>query len=288
MVLIRLPELDQTRGMTRSLLQQIELTLSLAKRDIKARYKDSLLGFLWSLVRPAILTLVLWLVFAKILPMPFNEMGAPFWLHVLVSVLAWNFFIGTLTDATHSVTANASLLKKVRIQAQVFPIAAMISNAVHFGLAMLVVLIYLAFSPIGLHIELMWLPVAIIVQGVITLGLALFLSALNVYYRDVGSILELGGMALFYITPVIYPVSVAFQKLKEGWGAQYAHAYMLNPMAPVVVAVRRATLYTGAITELPDGQLTYYLAIAAGAGLLLFIAGWLFFQWLSRDFADQL
>ncbi len=274
--------------MKRSLKQQAELTLSLAKRDIKARYKDSVLGFLWSLVRPAILTLVLWLVFTKLLPMPFNEMGAPFWLHVLVSVLGWNFFMGSVTDATHSITSNSSLLKKVRISAEVFPIAAIISNGVHFALAMMVVLLYLIFSPLGIHSEIFWVPLACIVQLLLTLGLALFLSALNVYYRDVGSILELGGMALFYITPVIYPVSVAFQKLQDGWGSQYANLYMLNPMAPVVVALRRGTLYTGDKVELSDGQLIHYLEIAGVTGLVFAVAGWLFFRWLSRDFADQL
>lgn len=274
--------------MKRSFKQQVELTLSLAKRDIKARYKDSVLGFLWSLVRPAILTLVLWLVFTKILPMPFNEMGAPFWLHVLVSVLGWNFFLGSVTDATHSVTGNSSLLKKVRINSEVFPIAAIISNGVHFALAMVIVILYLIFSKMGIHAEIVWLGAAMVVQLLITLGVSLILSALNVYYRDIGSILELGGMAMFYITPVIYPVSVAFQKLESGWGSQYANLYMLNPMAPVIVAIRRGTLYTGDQAELADGQLLHYLEIAGITGLLLSVFGWLFFRWLSRDFADQL
>lgn len=274
--------------MNRTLKQQAELTLSLAKRDIKARYKDSILGFLWSLVRPAILTVVFWLVFTKILPMPFNEMGAPFWLHVLVSILGWNFFFGSLVDATNSITGNASLLKKVRINCEVFPIASIISNGVHFALAMFVVLIYIAFSDIGIHAEILWLAAAIVVQILLTLGCSLILSAMNVYYRDVGSVLELGGMALFYITPVLYPVSVAFSKMTEGWGAKLAQVYMYNPMAPVIVAVRRSTLYSRDIVELPDRDLLYYLVIAGIVGVVLSVVGWLYFRWLSRDFADQL
>lgn len=274
--------------MNRSFKQQAELTLSLAKRDIKARYKDSVLGFLWSLIRPAILTVVLWLVFTIILPMPFNEMGAPFWLHVLVSILGWNFFIGSLTDATHSITANASLLKKVRINCEVFPIAAIISNGVHFALAMIVVLLYLLFSGMGLHQEIVWVAGAMVVQIILTFGLALILSAMNVYYRDIGSILELGGMAMFYITPVIYPVSVAFQKMEAGAGSDFAKIYMLNPMAPVIVALRRGTIYTGAQVELSDAMLFNYLEIAGIVGVVLSAGGWLYFRWLSRDFADQL
>jgi ABC-2 type transport system permease protein len=140
----------------------------------------------------------------------------------------------------------------------------------------------------GIHAEIVWLGAAMVVQLLITLGVSLILSAMNVYYRDVGSILELGGMALFYITPVIYPVSVAFQKLESGWGSQYANIYMMNPMAPVIVAIRRGTLYTGDHGELTDGQLLHYLEIAGISGLLLTVFGWLFFRWLSRDFADQL
>lgn len=274
--------------MNRSLKQQIELTLSLAKRDIKARYKDSILGFLWSLVKPAVLTVVLWLVFTKIIPMPFNEMGAPFWLHLLVSILGWNFFFGSLTDATNSITNNASLLKKVRINCEVFPIAAIISNGVHFALAMIVVLLYLIFSHIGIHKEIIWLAGSLVVQLLLTFGLCLILSAMNVYYRDVGSVLELGGMAWFYITPIIYPVSVAFQKLGEGWDSRYAKIYMLNPMTPVAVALRRGTLYTGDRVEVPDALLFNYLEIAGIVGLVLSGVGWLYFRWLSRDFADQL
>src|SRR5689334_6700383 len=99
--------------MTRTLRQQTELVLSLTKRDLKARYKDSVLGFFWSLLRPAFLTLVIWLVFYKLLPVGVGGGPAPFWMHIMLSVLAWNYFLGSLTDATFSLYANASLLKKI-------------------------------------------------------------------------------------------------------------------------------------------------------------------------------
>lgn len=274
--------------MKRSSKQQVELVLSLAKRDIKARYKDSVLGFLWSLVRPAILTVVLWLVFTKILPMPFNEIGAPFWLHVLVSILTWNFFLGSLTDATQSITSNASLLKKVRINSEVFPIAAIISNGVHFALAMIVVVIYLLIWGSGLNATLIWFAAGMAVMILLTLGLSLILSATNVYSRDIGSILELGGMAMFYITPVIYPVTIAFQRMQEGWGERLAKIYMLNPMAPIIVAIRRGILYTGDQVELPGRVLFNYLEIAGIVSIVTCVVGWIYFRWLSPDFADQL
>lgn len=274
--------------MTRPLRQQVELVLSLAKRDLKARYKDSVLGFFWSLLRPAFLTFVLWVVFYKLWPNQFVTLPVPYWMHVLVGVLTWNFLMGALTDATHSLPANANLLKKVRLDAEVFPISAIIANGVHFTLAMLMVLVLLLVSGVGIHWELLLLPVILGLVALLVLGTALFLSSLNVYYRDIGSALELAGMALFYITPVIYPVTMAYAKLHQKLGPFWSTAYMLNPAAPLIVAMRRVTLYHGGNVELPDSRLLLFTAIAAGLSLILMLSGWIVFRRLARNFADEL
>ena len=274
--------------LTRPFRQQIELVLSLAKRDLKARYKDSVLGFFWSLLRPAFLTFILWVVFYKILPNQFGELPVPYWMHVLVGLLAWNFFLGALTDATHSLTINANLLKKVRLDAEVFPISAILANGVHFALAILLVFVLLLVSGIGIHWGLLLLPVIVVLEAILVLGVAFFLSSLNVYYRDVGSALELGGMALFYVTPVIYPLTLAYAKLHEKLGPFWSAAYMLNPAAPIIVAVRRVTLYPQGSVEIPDAKLLLFLGIAAVVAFALLISGWFVFRRLSRDFADEL
>jgi len=272
---------------TRPLRQQIELILSLAKRDLKARYKDSILGFFWSLLRPAFLTLILWIVFYKILPTHFNADGVPYWLHVLVSVLAWNFFIGALTEATHSIVNNGNLLKKVRLDAEVFPIAAILANGVHFALAFVIVFLILVIGHVGLHWSLLFVPVVVGVLALLVLGLSLFLSAFNVYFRDVGSALELGGLALFYVTPIIYPITAAYDKLSRA-GAAWPVVYMLNPVAPIIGALRRATLYGPKNAELADATLLMFFGIATGVSLVLVSSGWLVFRRLSRNFADEL
>lgn len=273
---------------TRPLRQQVELVLSLAKRDLKARYKDSVLGFFWSLLRPAFLTFILWVVFYKILPTQFGQLPVPYWMHVMVSVLAWNFFLGALTDATHSLVLNANLLKKVRLDAEVFPIASILANGVHFVLAMVLVVGVLVISQVGLHWHLLLLPVVIAIEALLVLGLALYLSAMNVYYRDVGSALELAGLALFYVTPVIYPLTIAYEKLNTKMGAFWSTAYMLNPIAPIIVAVRRVTLYRGGGVELSDVELLMFMGVATALALVLTITGWMLFRRLSRDFADEL
>lgn len=272
--------------MTRPFRQQIELILSLAKRDLKARYKDSVLGFFWSLLRPAFLTLVLWVVFYKILPNHFDQLPVPYWLHVLVSVLAWNFFLGGLTEATHSLVSNGNLLKKVRLDAEVFPIAAILAHGVHFVLAFAIVLVILVVAQVNLNWALLYLPVVLAIETLLILGTAFYLSALNVYYRDVGSALELAGIALFYMTPIIYPVMVAQRQL-ENLGTAWFPAYMLNPITPVLVALRRVTLYDKPV-EMPDAALLQYFGVATFLAMLLLITGWLLFRKLSRNFADEL
>jgi len=272
--------------MNRTFRQQFELTLSLAKRDLKARYKDSVLGFFWSLVHPAFLTLVFWVVFTKILPLPFNTSGVPFWLHMLISVLGWNFFYGSAMEATHSVVSNVSLMKKVRMDAEVFPIATIISNGVHFSLAMVLVVVLMLFTT-GVHLSIFYLIPVLLIEIMLTLGCAFYLSALQVYYRDVASVFELGGLALFYITPVLYPVSIAFDRLKHMAG-YWQKLYLLNPMAPVMIGIRRATIYTSANPELADWRLFEYLLASGVVALVVLISGWAFFRWLSRDFVDQL
>lgn len=268
---------------SRPFRQQLELIFSLAKRDLKAQYKESVLGFLWSLLKPAFLTLILWIVFARIVPIPFPHELAPYWLHVLISVLAWNYFIGSLFSATNSIIANGNLLTKVRLDAEVFPIASVLANAVHsalaFGLAVLVALL-----AVGLKPYVWLLPFILVIETILILGLAFYLSALNVLYRDVAGVLELVSMAWFYVTPIIYPLQVAQDKLAPKW----FHLYMLNPIAPIIASIRRVLLYGRKAGEIDHQILLHYLGIATIVSLVLMVTGWLFFRWLSPRFADEL
>lgn len=272
----------------RPLRQQLELVSSLAKRDLKVRYKDSVLGFLWSLFRPAFLTLVLWAVFAHILVVPFSIPGIPYWLHVLVSVLSWNFMVGSLFDASGSILSNASLIKKVRLDAEVFPVACIVANAVHYALALVLVVAVLVVGGYGLHWEILLLPAVVGVQVLLVLGLAFYVSALNVFYRDVGSMLELGTLAWFYVTPIIYPLNFAREQLLMRLGETGFMLYMLNPAAAIVAGTRRFLLYGGARAEVSDPQLGAYLVISFFVSLVIAVTGWLVFRRLSERFADEL
>ncbi len=278
--------------MNRPFRQQVELTLTLAKRDLKARYKDSVLGFFWSLFRPAFLTLVIWAVFSKLLDVKFPHSILPYWSHVLVSILAWNYFIGSLFDASNSVVANANLLKKVRLDAEVFPIAAIVANAVHFLLALAVVFVILLVTGVGLNPLLLLLPAILVLETLLILGFAFYLSALNVFYRDVASALEVFSLAWFYMTPIIYPAQVAWDKMQELFGPRggniWFHVYMLNPVAPVVVAIRKVVLFGVGVGEVRRGEMALYLGICTAVAAALTLSGWYVFRRLSKRFVDEL
>ncbi|MCX7625114.1 MAG: ABC transporter permease [Candidatus Sumerlaeaceae bacterium] len=268
--------------------QQLELILSLAKRDLKARYKDSVLGFFWSLFRPAFLTVILWLVFSKILHLPPPSESVPYWLHMLVSVLVWNFFAGSLIEATHSVVANANLIKKVPLDAEVFPLAAIISNGVHFVLAMSVALFIAVYVTGHFSWQIILLPLGVGVLSLFVLSISLFTSALQVYFRDVANLLDLLMMAWFYVTPVLYPVWMVRERLAAGGISWAFPLYMINPVAPAVVAGRHALLYSGAAGETSGAELTFFLGLTATASVLLLLPAFLFFRRMSRHFADEL
>jgi ABC-type polysaccharide/polyol phosphate export permease len=274
---------------TRPLRQQVELVLSLAKRDLKTRYKESVLGFFWSLGRPAFLTFILWAVFSLILRSGFTaEARVPYWLHLLASMLAWNYFVGSLFDATGSILTNGNLIKKVKVDAEVFPISCIVANAVHFVLALVVFFAVMLLLGIRIHWNVIFLPFVFGVQTLIILGLSFYLSALHVFYRDVGSLFELVALAWFYVTPIIYPLHVATDQIRPRLGDVWFDLYMLNPMTPVIVATRRVLLYGGGIpSEIPGHLLIAYLTAAALVGLFLTITGWHLFHHLSRRFADE-
>jgi ABC-type polysaccharide/polyol phosphate export permease len=274
--------------MTRPWRQQIELVMSLAKRDLKARYKDSVLGFFWSLFRPAFLTLVLWAVFSQILRLPPPSEAVPYWLHMLVSVLTWSFFVGSMIEATHSVVANANLIKKVPLDAEVFPVAAIIANGVHLLLAMALAVIIAICVTGRLSWQIFALPVAIGVLALFVLACSLVTAALQVYFRDVGSLLELLTMAWFYVTPILYPVWMVRERLGHAGLDGWFPLYMLNPAAPPVVAARYALLYSGAKGELAPAEIWLYLGLSAAIAIILLVPAACLFRRMSVHFADEL
>lgn len=208
--------------------------------QLKLRYKVAVLGFLWSLLRPLFLSLVLFLVFRSFIRFQF-DLPVSYAVFIVVSMLPWAFFSGAVFDGVGSLVGNSSLLSKVALPIEIFPLSAVVANLINFGLALLVVLVPLALLG-GLPFGPGWLLLLPLSLHIFLLaaGIACITSTLFVFYRDVGMILEVLMVGWFYFTPIFYPPEFVFQQLEEGAvaGRWVVGLFLANPMFGVVDRVR--------------------------------------------------
>ncbi len=248
-----------------------ELIRGLAVRDLKLRYRSSVLGFLWCLINPLLMMAVFTFVFTIMLP---NNNIERFPVFILIGVLAWNLHATALIGAINSVVGNASLIQKVYFPREVLPISNVLSNTVNFLLSLvalfiLMVLLQAQFSP-----TMLLLPLVLAVQVTFTLGIAMLLAALNVYYRDTATILETLMLAWFFLTPVIY-------RIEDVLPVYSRLMYIINPPASIIAAYRDI-LYYGSITDW-----TFFSRTAISAVVTLVI-GYVVFTRASRSFGEVL
>ena len=230
----------------RSVLQHLtdiwtyrELFRQLVRKELKVKYKNSTLGFAWSMLNPAFLMLVYWLVFSVFLKNP--QPNFPIW--ILSGVLVWSFFSSSLAAGTNSITGNSYLVGKVRFPREILPLSTVGAALIHFLLQTTVVLVgMLAFG-----INLNWGALPLVVPALFTalllaVGLAMLLSAINVYARDTQHLLELLLLAWFWLCPILVP----YQQVAAQLDARNVPGQLiqLNPMTAVVTAMQRAIYST--------------------------------------------
>jgi ABC-type polysaccharide/polyol phosphate export permease len=236
-----------------------ELIWALALRELKIRYKRSLLGFLWALLNPALLMIVLSVVFSKVLISNIPHYG----IFILSALLPWTFFSQCLAYAVESIVSNGDLIKKVAVSKSVFTIAAVVSNIINILLS--IITLALIFLVIGHQFFLTWafLPVPLIALMLFTAGATFFFAAANVYYRDVAHIVQILLQVWFYVTPIIYPLTI--------FPEQYRWVFHLNPLIYVLNDFRLAVYY---------GQMPTPLSVAASfaCGLLSLFIGFAIFR----------
>jgi len=259
----------------RELVKYRELIRNLVVRDLKARYKSSVLGFLWSLVNPLLMMAVFSVVFTYMMP---SQAVPHFPLFVLCGILPWNFFTASLMGSTNSIVANGHLIKKVYFAREVLPISTVLANLVNFMLALIVLVPMLYIAGIGLTQWALLLPLVILVQVIFTLGLALILSTLNVFYRDTAMIMDVLLLAWFFLTPVMYPIDILpAQATVLGWQLPVQRlTYILNPMASLIASYR-SILY-GSIQGGPPGPpaFDFFLRTTLTALVILALGYWVF------------
>jgi len=256
----------------RSLLRHRPLVESLVSRELKARYRGSVLGFLWSFVNPLLLLLTYTLVFTVILPNRQPDIQ-PFFLFLFCGILPWTWFQASLSESSGVLIASANLIKKVLFPAEVLPSVCVLANLAHFLLGLPILLLFLAWQG-----KLAWtavlLPLPILVQLVLTLGLSLFLSALTVHFRDIQNILSHALHLWFFATPVIY----SYAAIAEG--TPLRRALRLNPMTHVIVTYQQM-LFHGNV----DHWRGLFLALLVG--VLAFAAGAFLFDRLRDTLAEE-
>ncbi len=272
------------------------LLYNLIVRDLKVRYKNSLLGVLWSILNPLFIMIVFTLVFDRF------SAGSiyAYPIFVLVGIVPWNFFNGSVIGGTNGILGNASLIKKVYFPREILPTATILSNLINFLIALVVMFAMLYIFGIGLTIHVLWLPVILLAQLLFMLGLVYFLSAAQVFYRDVAMILDVGMLAFFFLTPIFYTVEQFCNTTLLGVTFDPGRLMRwLNPMASIIDAYR--TVLWGTLVypvETCAEQLSYHVP-PSGMGLdfigrtlltstLTLVIGYWFFRRVEWKFGELL
>ena len=255
-------------GRYRALIQ------TLVVRDLKARYRGSVLGFFWSFFNPALLLFIYTFVFTKVLPSSHPPDMEPFALFMFCGILPWTWFSSSLLESSNTLIAGGNLIKKVLFPAEVLPIVTVLANMVHFflGLPILAAFVIYYQRPVD-PIELLWFPVIVLVQLVLTTGLAMFLSALTVHFRDLKDLLGNILTLWFFATPIIYSIEMAPPDMR--WWLN------LNPMTHLMRSYQEVLFFEG-----PLGHQKWLAALGV-ASVAVFLAGYFVFDRLRDSFAEE-
>jgi ABC-type polysaccharide/polyol phosphate export permease len=250
------------------------LIQSLVARELKARYRGSALGFVWSFINPLLLLLIYTYVFTAVMP---NETKGvqPYALFMFCGILPWTWFSSSLSEAANSLISGGNLIKKVLFPAEVLPIVSVVTNMVHFFLGLPILIAFLVvYQQFPRPENLLWFPVVVIVQLLFTISLALILSALAVHFRDIKDILSNLLTLWFFSTPIIYPW---FQP-----SVQKFHTFFnVNPFTHIAVSYQEILFFNKG----PVGHWKWLLGLGGGS-ILLFLAAYWLFDRLRDSFAE--
>jgi ABC-type polysaccharide/polyol phosphate export permease len=249
------------------------LVQSLVARELKARYRGSVLGFLWSFINPLLLLGIYSFIFTTVVPNRVPN-AQPYALFMLCGILPWTWFSASLTDGAGSLIAGGNLIRKVLFPAEVLPIVSVLANMMHFLLPLpLVLVILVGFGRIPEAAGMIWFPLVVTVQLVFTTGLALILAALTVHFRDIRDILANVLTLWFFITPIIYPWFQAEI-------APYRWLFNLNPFTHLAVSYQEILFFPG-----PFDHWRWLVALAV-ASVGVFLAGYWLFDRLRDSFVE--
>ncbi len=246
-----------------------ELLINLAKREISARYKQSILGYAWVIINPLAQLVVLSFVFSTILKVP--SLGVPYIVFLSVALLPWNLFQLSLTSSSGVLVQNSSLITKIYFPREILVYSTIIAKIIDFSFSLVILAILIAIFRVPIYWSILWVPIIFAIQIIFTLGISLFVSAFNLFYRDIQYLLTLFLLIWFYLTPIAYPIEAIPEK--------FQFIMSLNPMAVIINAYREVIIGGGHpnITSLLTGLII---------SIVIFTASFLLFKKLERSFAD--
>lgn len=247
-----------------------EMIFSLVKKDLRGRYKGSVLGFLWTFLNPLLQLAVYTLVFSVIM----NTDIEKYYLYLFIALVPWIFFSSSMTGGASSVIASQDMVKKIYFPREVLPISYVTSAFINMLLTFLVIFAILIVTGTGFNFKaLLYLPVVMLVEYVLALGGAMITSAITVYFRDLEYILGIVMMAWMYMTPILYTSDLVPDSLLP--------IYNLNPMTPITTAYRDILYYK----QVPEmGTLLHGFLL----GVFILICGFIIFRKLQKGFAEEL
>ncbi|MBC7249633.1 MAG: ABC transporter permease [Anaerolineae bacterium] len=253
----------------KELFRYRELLWSWVVRDIKVRYKQSLLGIAWAILQPLSATIIFTVVFSRFVRVPTG--GIPYPIFYYSALLPWTFSSSSITFGVSCLVNNMGLVTKIYFPREILPISAVVASFVDFLIAAVIYAGMMVFYQVPVGPSWVWMPVLLLIQVILTLGVVLFASALNVFYRDIRFVVPLGMQLWMYLTPIIYPLSMVPERFRG--------LYLLNPMAGLIDSYRRIILQA----QWPD---LAGVSVAAVISLGIFILAYIYFKRAEAVFAD--
>lgn len=257
----------------RELWQYKDLFYFLVLRDVKALYRQTILGFLWAIIRPLFSMVIFTIIFGNIAEV--DSDGVPYAIFSYVALVPWTYFAAALTDSTNSLVGNSAMLTKVYFPRLVFPLAPVFAKLIDFIIAFVIVGFMMFFFKITPTVYVVFLPVLVVLMILTASGVGMWLAALAVQYRDVKHAMSFVTQLLMYAAPVVWPVSA----LEERFGVTARWLYGLYPMAGVIEGFRAALLGT---TAMPWDL----IGIGTLSAFILLLSGAFYFRRTEGVFAD--
>ncbi|MBA3075718.1 MAG: ABC transporter permease [Anaerolineae bacterium] len=249
-----------------------ELVYFLTWRDLKVRYKQSVLGVLWAIINPLVTTVVFAIIFGNFAKFPSD--GVPYPIFSYTATLPWTFFAAALTVSARSMLTSGGMVSKIYFPRIIVPLSSVFANLADFLVGFVIMIGMLIFYRVTPTLNMLWLPAFLLLATITALGVGLWFSALLVMYRDINYLLPFLTTIWMYLSPVVYASSTIPE--------QYRILYSLNPMVGVIEGFRWALLGT------QQSISPSMIAISSGIALLIFITGLFFFRRMERIFADMI